>query len=176
VHEFTKVELFAWTMPEFRADVAFGPALANDGDGASHAEAVFDEIISIQTEVLQSLGLYCRVLEMPTADLGASATRKRDIEAYFPSRWDKDEGWGEVTSTSLCTDYQTRRLGTRIKSTASGHASLVYPYTVNGTALAVPRVLAAILEVGWDEEEKLVKIPEVLWPWMAGVKSIRKKT
>ncbi|KAK4156363.1 hypothetical protein C8A00DRAFT_41143 [Chaetomidium leptoderma] len=152
VHEFTKVELFAWTHPQ---------------DGA--AQELFDEMVDLQTELLESLGLHCRVLEMPSADLGASAVRKCDIEAFFPSRRDRNDGWGEVTSASICTDYQTRRLATRLKL-ASG--KLVYPWTVNGTAMAVPRVLAAILENGWDESEMAVTIPEVLRPWMDGREKI----
>ncbi|GAB1313640.1 Serine--tRNA ligase, mitochondrial [Madurella fahalii] len=151
VHEFTKVELFAWTAPD--------PAQTQD---------VFDEMVDLQTDLLESLGLHCRVLEMPTADLGASATRKCDIEAYFPSRRHRNDGWGEVTSASICTDYQTRRLGTRLRT----GGKLVYPWTVNGTALAVPRVLAALLENGWDETEKSVTIPEVLRPWMDGQEKI----
>ena len=147
MHEFTKVELFAWTAPEH-----------------GEAQELFDEMLDLQTELLGSLGLHCRVLEMPTTDLGASATRKCDIEAFFPSRRDRNDGWGEVTSASICTDYQTRRLATRVKL----GGKLVYPWTVNGTALAVPRVLAAILENGWDENEMAVTIPEVLRPWMDG--------
>ncbi|KAK3684014.1 hypothetical protein B0T22DRAFT_268460 [Podospora appendiculata] len=148
VHEFTKVEMFAWTAPNAEA-----------------AEDLFDEMVDLQTEMLGSLGLHCRVLEMPTADLGASSSRKCDIEAYFPSRRElRNEGWGEVTSASICTDYQTRRLATRIPVAGKQ----VFPWTINGTALAVPRVLAAILENGWDEDDMSVKIPEVLRPWMDG--------
>lgn len=147
VHEFTKVELFAWAPP----------------DEASAAD-LFDEMLDIQTEILQSLGLHCRVLEMPSTDLGASATRKCDIEAFFPSRTARNEGWGEVTSASVCSDYQTRRLGTRAKD-AAGKVN-GFPWTVNGTAVAVPRVLAAVLENGWDG--KGVVVPEVLRPWMDG--------
>lgn len=167
VHEFTKVELFAWTAPD-----------------EAEAADVFDEVLDMQTEILGSLGLHCRVLEMPSGDLGASATRKNDIEAWFPSRARRDnrddnaatgpaqantaaeeqEGWGEVTSASVCTDYQSRRLATRVRI----GGALAYPWTVNGTALAVPRVLAALLENGWDEETKTVAIPEVLRPWMDG--------
>ena len=156
VHEFTKVEMFAWTVQ-------------GDEDG------VFLSMLAIQKELLQSLGLHCRVLEMPSTDLGASAVRKQDIEAFFPSRREKDGGWGEVTSTSICTDYQTRRLNTRIRSLAGSQAKMDFPSTVNGTALAVPRVLAALLENGWNEEEKSVRIPEVLWPWMHGVQAIKKR-
>jgi seryl-tRNA synthetase len=155
VHEFTKVEMFAWTKPSLSAQYA-----------------VFDEILSIQTTILESLGLHCRVLEMPSTDLGASASRKRDIEAFFPSRM-KDDGYGEVTSVSTCTDYQTRRLATRLDLRSQG-GKIVFPYTVNGTAMAIPRVLAAILENGWDEDRKEVRVPEVLWPYMDGLKTIKR--
>ncbi|RYO93378.1 hypothetical protein DL762_001077 [Monosporascus cannonballus] len=151
VHEFSKVEMFAWTPPS-----------------ADLAAEVFDEMLDVQTEILGALGLRCRVLEMPSADLGASASRKCDIEAYFPSRRD---GWGEVTSASICGDYQTRRLATR----ARVDGRMTYPWTVNGTALAVPRVLAALLENGWDEDEMSVTIPECLRPWMDGKDKIRPK-
>ena len=161
VHEFTKVEMFGWTIP-----------------GGPEAE-LFAKMVATQKEILENLGLHCRILEMPSTDLGASAVRKQDIEAFFPSRREKDEGWGEVTSTSICTDYQTRRLRTRVREDASkarsGQGKLEYPYTVNGTAMAVPRVLAALLENGWDEKETSVTVPEVLWPWMHGVEAIRKK-
>jgi len=157
VHEFTKVEMFAFTSPSL-----------------SSSTTIFDEMLSIQTRILTSLNLHCRILEMPSTDLGASASRKRDIEAFFPSRRDKDEGWGEVTSTSICTDYQTRRLGTKLAEKSKG-GKMGFPWTVNGTALAVPRVLAAVLENGWDEEESVVRVPECLWPWMGGVKVIGPK-
>jgi len=156
VHEFTKVEMFAWTLNSTEASTA-----------------IFDEILSIQTEILQSLGLHCRILEMSSTDLGASATRKRDIEAFFPAR-PKDDGWGEVTSVSTCSDYQSRRLATKVDVRNLG-GKIAFPYTVNGTALAVPRVLAAILENGWNERNLEVKIPEVLWPWMNGMKVIKQK-
>ena len=155
VHEFTKVEMFGWTMP----------------DGSEND--LFHKMVGIQSEILESLGLRCRILEQPSTDLGASATRKQDIEAFFPSRGDRNDGWGEVTSASICTDYQTRRLGTRVRSTPSG--KMAFPYTVNGTAMAVPRVLAAILENHWDDRESCIRIPEVLWPWMAGVHVIRRQ-
>lgn len=185
VHEFTKVELFAWTPP--------GPAPVT---------AVFDEVVALQADILRALGLPCRVLEMPSADLGASAHRKVDIEAWFPSRARRrhhvpttveeassddtttetdaekeqeeqhdDKGWGEVTSASICTDYQTRRLGTRFRDNANGKKPY-YPWTVNGTAVAVPRVLAALLENGWDEADRSVAIPAVLRPWMGGREKI----
>ncbi|KAF2243600.1 seryl-tRNA synthetase [Trematosphaeria pertusa] len=167
VHEFTKVEMFAWTLPDNNEQNHFTtPA-------SSSSEAIFDEMLSIQKEILGSLGLHCRVLEMPTTDLGASATRKRDVEAFFPSRREKHEGWGEVTSTSLCTDYQSRRLHTRVRLEKAG-GKLDFPYTLNGTALAVPRVLAAMLENQWNEKDYTVTIPEVLRPFMDGLEKIQR--
>ncbi|MCJ1282666.1 Serine--tRNA ligase, mitochondrial [Xylographa opegraphella] len=153
VHEFTKVEMFAWTSP-------------------ADAPALFDAVVAVQMQILRQLGLHCRVLEQPTADLGASAVRKRDIEAFFPGRRERDGGWGEVTSASICTDYQTRRLATRMRE-ADGRVG--WPYTVNGTAVAVPRVLAALLENGWNEERECVRVPKCLWPWMHGLREIGKK-
>ncbi|KAF2830719.1 seryl-tRNA synthetase [Ophiobolus disseminans] len=164
VHEFTKVEMFAWTLPDNAGDDHFTPS------STPSSGTIFEEMLSIQKEVLKSLGLHCRILEMSTTDLGASATRKVDMEALFPSRKEKDEGWGEVTSTSMCTDYQSRRLHTRARISGK----LEFPHTLNGTALAVPRVLAAILEHHWNDEEGTVTIPEVLRPFMGGQEKIEK--
>ncbi len=168
VHEFNKVEMFAWTMPD--------PTIGAQGDEIfkesprldSQADSVFDEMRQIQQEILRDLDLHCRILEMPSADLGASATRKQDIEAFFPSRREKHGGWGEVCSLSLCTDYQTRRLSTRVKIENGAPKRLDFPWTMNGTALAVPRVLAAVLENHWDDERLEVRIPTCLRPWMGG--------
>jgi seryl-tRNA synthetase len=150
VHEFSKVEMFAWTAPS-----------------SSAADAVFNDMLDLQTSILKSLDLKCRVLEMPSSDLGASAYRKIDIEAFFPSRAVQgiDDGWGEVTSASICTDYQARRLETRLKGEVEGSK---FPYTLNGTALAVPRIIAAILENGFDEDRGVVRVPEVLRKFMPG--------
>jgi seryl-tRNA synthetase len=168
VHEFTKVEMFAWTdAPDPSTVDLLSP------DWTQHSTAVFDEMVAIQTEILTSLGLPCRVLEMHCTDLGASAYRKIDIEALFPSRMSREGGWGEVTSASICTDYQSRRLDTRIKD-KSGRRNR-FPHTVNGTATAIPRVLAAILEHGWRETEGVVVVPDVLRPYMAGIEIIGPK-
>lgn len=161
VHEFTKVEMFAW------ADC---DASESRERWTEQSTAVFDEMVKIQIEILSTLGLPCRVMEMPTSDLGASAYRKIDIEALFPSRMSRDGGWGELTSVSICTDYQSRRLDTRVKERSGARSK--FPHTVNGTALAVPRVLAAILEHGWQEGQGCVLIPEVLRPFMAGMTQI----
>ncbi len=161
VHEFTKVEMFAWTNS------------VDDSQNTEYSMPVFNQMLWIQMEILSSLGLPCRVLEMPSSDLGASAVRKVDIEVLFPSRMSRDEGWGEVTSLSICTDYQSRRLGTRILQKSGKRGK--FPHTVNGTAMAVPRVLAAILEHGWREEEQCVIIPEALRPYMGGQERIQRK-
>lgn len=178
VHEFTKVELFAWADNIEDSSKTTKPT-SND---------LFTELLEIQTEILTSLHLPCRILEMPTTDLGASASRKRDIEALFPSRYrpstesrstpsqpavqELESAWGEVTSASICTDYQSRRLATRVRGGPAKESR--FPHTVNGTAMAVPRVLAALLENGWDPERGVVVVPEVLRPWMDGMEAIGK--
>ncbi|KAF2767816.1 seryl-tRNA synthetase [Teratosphaeria nubilosa] len=162
VHEFTKVEMFAWAKPPGDADG--GDRFGTD-EAASQAEELFEEMVDIQREILSALNLHATILEMPTADLGASATRKIDIEAYFPSRTAIDKGYGEVTSASICTDYQARRLNTRVKSVDGRN---MFAHTNNGTAMAVPRVLAAILENGWDEARREVVVPACLRRWMPG--------
>ncbi|KAF2480172.1 hypothetical protein BDY17DRAFT_303358 [Neohortaea acidophila] len=168
VHEFTKVEMFAWTSPPTTSTSQDGNRFDSDDelDELDQTRRVFDEMLSIQTEILTNLGLHARVLEMPTTDLGASATRKVDIEAFFPSRAAINEGYGEVTSASICTDYQSRRLGTRVKDDRGGKP--IWPYTVNGTAIAIPRVLACLLETGWDESSRTVNIPTALRPYILG--------
>jgi seryl-tRNA synthetase len=168
VHEFTKVEMFGWTncpIPDER--------IPSDSDLTMDSSRVWREMVDIQTGILKSLGLPCRVLQMPSTDLGASAFCKIDIEAMFPSRKNRDDGWGEVTSASNCTDYQSRRLDTRIVEVNGSRKR--FAHTVNGTAMAIPRVLAAILENGWREEEGCVIIPEVLRDYMGGMDKIGPK-
>lgn len=167
VHEFTKVEMFAWTPPAL-SDENFGTTAHAS---TPPSEQLFTDMLQIQRHILDHLGLNYRVLEMPSADLGASATRKHDIEVFFPSRRHRDQGWGEVTSASMCTDYQTRRLRTRLQ--LPGSQKLVFPHTLNGTAMAAPRILAALLECGWDEERRGVRVPEVLGQWMHGIDFVK---
>ncbi|CAK3765702.1 related to mitochondrial serine--tRNA ligase [Lecanosticta acicola] len=169
VHEFTKVEMFAWTSPPTDSEGdRFGDTDSTQGD------EVFEEMVDLQRDILNSLGLHAKVLEMPTADLGASAMRKIDIEAHFPSRTSINSGYGEVTSASMCTDYQARRLGTRLKLSGSGKIS--WPHTINGTAMAVPRVLACILENHWNDAAGVLQVPEVLRRYMPGnMESIQRR-
>lgn len=154
VHEFTKVEMFTWCR-------------------GTDAASLFEKMLDIQKQILTELGLLFQVMEMPAPDLGASAYRKVDIEAWFPSRKARNGGWGEVTSLSNCKGYQTRRLNTRVK--LPNGKGLEFPHTLNGTALAVPRVLMGILEMGWDKKEDVIRIPEVLWPYMGDRRVIGKK-
>ncbi|KAK6525535.1 Serine--tRNA ligase, mitochondrial [Arthrobotrys megalospora] len=156
VHEFTKVELFAWTLP--------------DPDGS---DRTFNEILDLQRDIITGLGLSARVISMPSDDLGAPAYRKYDIEAFMPSRkGEKYGGWGEVTSVSECTDYQARRLNARCKYP---DGKLGFLWSLNGTALAVPRIIMAILENNWDEDKREVRIPEVLRPYIGGLEAIKKQ-
>lgn len=169
VHEFTKVEMFGWTMPDVEHDDS--EHFATNPPQNTPSENMLNEMVAIQRSLLSKLGLSYRLLEMPTTDLGASATRKQDIEAYFPSRKARNEGYGEVTSASMCSDYQARRLGTRLRRKDAG---LTWPYTINGTAMAIPRILAALLETHWDESSGTVIVPEALRPWMYGTNCIAK--
>ncbi|RBA08997.1 seryl-tRNA synthetase [Fusarium proliferatum] len=155
VNGFTNVELFAWTKPD-----------------EEEMEYFFDEIIDIQTDILGALGITCRVLDMPVHYLRAREARRVAIKAFVPFRAvgktpDEvhDAAWGEIASVSFCTDYQSRRLATRMSSEA-GNGVMGFPWTVHGTVLAVPRVVAALLEIGWDADEGIVRLPKVLHQFM----------
>jgi len=145
VHQFTKIEMFAFTAPDVAA-----------------SDAVHAEIVAIEEEIFQGLGIPYRVLDIATGDLGGPAYRKFDLEAWMPGRGEAGE-WGEITSASNCTDFQSRRLGTRCKSPdTKGNR---YVHTLNGTAIAVTRAIIAILE-NYQQADGSIVIPEVLRPWM----------
>jgi seryl-tRNA synthetase len=101
---------------------------------------------------------------MPKYELGASATKKYDIEAWMPGRG----AWGEISSASNCTDYQARRLHIRCKPRETPNRS-TYAHTVNGTAVAVPRMIVTLLENGarFDKDRKIVGVdlPKALQPY-----------
>ena len=111
---------------------------------------------------------------MPSEELGAGAYRKFDIEAWMPGRGN----WGEVTSLSNCTDYQSRRLHIRYRpqgaSSDSTLTRLPFAHTLNGTAAAIPRLIIALLESGaiFEEEGTLVglRLPAVLRPFWINIK------
>jgi seryl-tRNA synthetase len=143
VHQFTKVEMFAFCVPE-------------------QSDAIHQELLGIEEEVFQGLGLPYQVIDTCTGDLGGPAYRKFDLEAWMPGRGEKGE-YGEVTSTSNCTDYQARRLGIRCK--ASGQKGTRFTHTLNGTAVACTRAILAILE-NYQQEDGTVVVPEVLRAWV----------
>ena len=115
-------------------------------------------------------------LDMPTQELGASAYRKYDMEAWMPGRG----AWGEISSASNCTDYQARRLHIRYRrrSTPSDHSQPPVPFvhTLNGTAVAIPRLIIALLENGvrFDEKGKPcgLDLPAILRPFWLGISDI----
>jgi len=138
VHQFTKVEMFAFTLPE-------------------QSEAMHDRLLAMECRLFDGLGIPYRVVDTATGDLGGPAYRKFDLEAWMPGR----NEFGEVTSTSNCTDYQARRLNIRYK--VKGEKGTHFLHTLNGTAIAVSRALIAILE-NYQQADGSVLIPEVLRP------------
>jgi seryl-tRNA synthetase len=134
VHQFDKVEMFSFVEPS--------------RSGAEH-----ERILAIEEEVLQALGLPYRVVNIAIGDLGNSATKKYDCEAWLPSQG----RYRELTSCSNTTDYQARRLGIRVRREKRTEAL----HTLNGTAVAVGRTLIALLENG-QREDGSVALPECL--------------
>lgn len=135
VHQFTKAEMFIYCKP-------------------SESEKMHQHLLAMEEKIYQGLGLPYRVLEMCAADLGAMAARKFDIEAWMPSR----NEYGEVTSTSNCTDFQARNLNIKFKRK---DGKLEYVHMLNGTAIATSRTPLAILE-NYQQKDGSVLVPEVL--------------
>ncbi len=143
VHQFTKVEMFVFCTPDQSEDIHL-------------------ELLRIEESIFQGLGLAYYVIDTCTGDLGGPAYRKYDLEAWMPGRGEHGD-YGEVTSTSNCTDYQARRLGVRYKT--PGQKKTRFVHTLNGTAVAVTRALLAVLENGQQADGSVV-VPEVLRPWL----------
>ncbi len=139
VHQFTKAEMFVYCLPE-------------------ESEALHGYLLGLEEKIYQGLGIPYRVLEMCTADLGAIAAKKYDIEAWMPGRND----YGEVTSTSNCTDYQARNLKIRVRRK---NGKIEYLHMLNGTAIAISRTLIAIFE-NYQQEDGTIIVPEVLRAYM----------
>lgn len=125
-------------------------------------------MLAIEEDIFQSLEIPYRVVDTCTGDLGAPAYRKFDLEAWMPGRGESGD-WGEVTSTSNCTDYQSRSLSIRYKKSGEKH----FVHMLNGTAIAVSRALVAILENN-QREDGSIAIPKVLQPFI-GKETIKKK-
>ncbi len=149
VHQFTKVEMFVFCTPD-------------------QSEAIHQELLAIEESIFQGLELPYHVIDTCTGDLGGPAYRKYDIEAWMPARGQGGE-YGEVTSTSNCTDFQARRLNIRFKSPK--HKGTRFVHTLNGTAVAVSRALVALLE-NYQQSDGSVVIPQALRPWLAGKERI----
>jgi seryl-tRNA synthetase len=145
VHQFTKVEMFGFTVPDL-----------------AESSAMLSKIVAVEESIFQALKLPYRMIDTCTGDLGGPAYRKFDLEAWMPGRGDAGE-YGEVTSASNCTDYQARRLGIRCKG--GDRKGTHFVHTLNGTAVAATRAIIAILENGQQADGSVV-IPEVLRKWV----------
>lgn len=143
VHQFTKVEMFVFCTAE-------------------QSEAIHEELREIEEQIFQGLGLPYQVVDTCTGDLGGPAYRKYDLEAWMPARGENGV-YGEVTSTSNCTDYQARRLNIRYR--VPNQKGTRFAHTLNGTAVAVSRAILAILE-NYQQADGSVLVPEVLRPWL----------
>jgi seryl-tRNA synthetase len=143
VHQFTKVEMFVFCTPD-------------------QSDAFHDELLRIEEQIFQDLELPYQVIDTCTGDLGGPAYRKFDIEAWMPGRGDHGE-YGEVTSTSNCTDFQARRLNTRYRS--PGHKGTRFVHTLNGTAVAVSRAMLAVLE-NHQQADGSITVPNAIRPWI----------
>jgi seryl-tRNA synthetase len=139
VHQFDKVEMFSFVAPE--------------ESGAEH-----ERILGIEEEILRELGLPYRVVNIAVGELGASAAKKYDCEAWLPSQG----RYRELTSCSNTTDFQARRLEIRVR----GEHGTQTPHTLNGTAVAVGRTIIALLENGQRADGSVV-LPEGLVPYGA---------
>ena len=138
VHQFNKLEMYAYTLPEQSAEV-------------------HEKILTIEEEIYQELGIPYRVINIASGDLGAPASKKYDIEYWSPV----DGSYREITSCSNCTDYQARNLNIRVRR-ENGELQVVH--TLNGTAVSLARCLVAAIE-NFQDGEDLV-LPKVLQPYM----------
>ncbi len=147
VHQFTKLEMFIFCKPE-------------------DSEKMHEELLKIEKEICDGLGFPYRVIDIPSGDLGGPAYRKYDVEAWMTMKSeDGAQGaYGEITSTSNCTDYQARRLNIRYRKE---DGSTEFVHTLNGTAVVLSRFPIAIFENNQCEDGTIV-IPEVLRGYMGG--------
>ena len=136
VHQFSKIEMFAFTHPD-------------------KSEEMHEKMREIEEQIYQDLGIPYQLVNICSGDLGAPAYRKYDLEAWMPGRGK----WGEVTSTSNCTDYQSRRLNIRFKDKETGKNR--YVHMLNGTAIAVSRTIIALIENG-QQKDGSIKLPDCL--------------
>ena len=143
VHQFTKLEMFAITRPE-------------------DSDAMHERLLAIEERIYQGLELPYRVVDIAAGDLGAPAYRKFDIEAWMPGRGERGS-WGEISSTSNCTDYQARRLRVRFRRKASKKNE--FAHMLNGTAVSNARLILALVE-NHQRADGSVAIPKALQPYV----------
>ncbi len=150
VHQFSKVEMFVFCRPE-------------------DSEAQHQELLRLERKIFDALEIPYRVIDIASADLGAPAYRKFDLEAWMPGRGEGGD-WGEITSTSNCTDFQARRLKVRFRRTREGAApgegkknELVH--TLNGTAISNARAIVALLE-NHQQKDGSIRVPKALVPYL----------
>ena len=141
VHQFNKLELYAFTTPEQSAQV-------------------HEQILAIEEEIWQSLNIPYHVINIASGDLGAPASKKYDLEYWSPV----DNMYRELTSASNCTDFQARNLNIRVRRTDGTVQTL---HTLNGTAVSLARSLVAILE-HYQNEDGTLRVPTVLQPYLGG--------
>jgi seryl-tRNA synthetase len=142
VHQFDKVEMFSFCAPE-------------------DAAAEHERLLAWERSFFDLLEVPYRVIDVASGDLGASAARKFDIEAWIPTQGT----YREVTSTSNCTEFQARRLGVRMRDEAGARTQPVA--TLNGTLVAVPRTIVALLE-NHQRPNGSVRVPDALQPYLGG--------
>jgi seryl-tRNA synthetase len=152
VHQFTKVEMVVIATPE-------------------QSEAVHAELLANERAIFDALELPYRVLDICTGDLGGAASRKYDLEAWMPGRGQGGE-FGEVTSTSNCTDYQARRLNIRYRKSPKDKP--IFAHTLNGTGIALGRAMVAILENN-QLADGSVRLPQVLQNFMGQTHIVPRK-
>lgn len=139
VHQFNKLEMYVLTLPEA-------------------SKAMHDQILNIEEEIWQALGIPYHIINIASGDLGAPATKKYDLEYWSPV----DGAYRELTSCSNCTDFQARNLNIRVRR-QDGKVEMLH--TLNGTAVSLARSLIAVIEHYQTEDGKL-RVPEVLKPFM----------
>jgi seryl-tRNA synthetase len=147
-HQFSKVELVSITTPE-------------------QASAEHERMTACAEEVLKRLGLAYRTMLLCTGDMGFAARKTYDIEVWLPGQ----NAYREISSCSVCGDFQARRMHARYKP--KGAKDTRFVHTLNGSGLAVGRTLIAILE-NYQQADGSVAIPEALQPYMGGLKKIEK--
>ena len=143
VHQFTKIEMFAFTLPD-------------------QSDGTLDYFCNLERRIFDELEIPYRVVDTATGDLGGPAYRKFDLEAWMPGRG-KGGDYAEVTSTSNCTDYQARRLGIRYKQ--KGAKGTKFVHTLNGTAMALSRAIIAVME-NHQQPDGSILLPEPLRRYM----------